>query len=310
MQIKVDKISHLFDRKQPSEFLALNKASCVIEQGEFVTIIGQTGSGKTTFIEHFNALLKPTEGQIFLSTTAIVEKDRNKKKYEISDNKKMRKGEIVKQEFILTSKGKKVKHSKKIRSNIGVVFQFAEYQLFEETIEKDICFGPISMGVSKQEAKIRASKYLNVVGLEKSYLSKSPFSLSGGQKRRVALAGILAIEPDVLIFDEPTAGLDPQGEIEMYKLFSGLHKSGKTIIIVTHNLDHVLKHSDRTIMFDKGKIVYDGKTIELMYNKRKLAKHNMDLPKLSSLVLELESKGLKIGKVNTIDQLTKKVKGS
>ena len=308
MQIKVENISHIFDRKQPSEFLALNKASCSIEQGEFVTIIGQTGSGKTTFIEHFNALLKPTDGKILLSSSELVKEDRKKKRYENSETKKLIKGQKVKQEFTITSKGKKTKYTKKIRSNIGIVFQFAEYQLFEDTIEKDIRFGPISMGVPKPEAIIRAKKYLKVVGLDSSYLAKSPFSLSGGQKRRVALAGILAIEPDVLIFDEPTAGLDPQGEIEMYELFTRLHKSGKTIIIVTHNLDHVLEYSDRTIMFDEGKIVSDGPTLDLMYDKKKLHAHNMELPKLSSLVLELESKGLKIGKVNTIKELAKNLK--
>ena len=277
MQIKTKNLSHIFDKGSYSEFKAVDNVTCTIKQGEFISIIGQTGSGKTTFIEHLNALLLPTSGEVIIDGRVI---------------KKTR---------------RKLKKIKEQRKKVGIVFQFAEYQLFEETIEKDICFGPISMGVSKEEAKKLAKKYIKLVGLDESYLKVSPFSLSGGQKRRVALAGILAMEPKVLILDEPTAGLDPQGEVAMYKIFTKLHKQGTGIVVVTHNLDHALEYSNRTIVFKEGAIVADGKTREIMYDKKMLTDNELEEPKLATLVHELESKGKKIGKVKTIKQLVKKL---
>ena len=277
MQIKTKNLSHVFDKGAYSEFKAVDNVTCTIKQGEFISIIGQTGSGKTTFIEHLNALLLPTDGEVIID------------------------GRVIK------NTKRKLKKIKEQRKKVGIVFQFAEYQLFEETIEKDICFGPISMGVSKEEAKKLAKKYIKLVGLDESYLKVSPFSLSGGQKRRVALAGILAMEPKVLILDEPTAGLDPHGEVAMYKIFTKLHKQGTGIVVVTHNLDHALEYSTRTIMFKEGRIVADGKTKEILYDNKLLTENELEEPKLVTLVHELESKGKKIGKVKTIKQLVKKL---
>ena len=277
MQIKTKNLSHVFDKGSYAEFKAVDDVTCTIEEGEFISIIGQTGSGKTTFIEHLNALLLPTDGEVIIDGRVI---------------KKTR---------------RKLRKIKEQRKKVGIVFQFAEYQLFEETIEKDICFGPISMGVSKENAKKLAKKYIKLVGLDESYLKVSPFSLSGGQKRRVALAGILAMEPKILILDEPTAGLDPQGEVAMYKIFTKLHKQGTGIVVVTHNLDHALEYSNRTIVFKEGAIVADGKTKEIMYDKKLLTENELEEPKLATLVHELESKGKKIGKVKTIKQLVKKL---
>ena len=277
MQIKTKNLSHTFSKGQITEFKALKGVTASFDKNEFITIIGQTGSGKTTFIEHLNALLRPTEGEVIIA------------------------------DKVITNSKKKIKELKALRKQVGIVFQFAEYQLFEETIEKDIVFGPITMGVPKDKAKKDAAKYLQMVGLDKKYLQRSPFALSGGQKRRVALAGILAMEPDFLIFDEPTAGLDPEGEIEMYKIFTDLHKAGKTIMIVTHNLDHVLEYSERTLIFNDGQLVQDGKTIDLMYDKKLLLKNKLEPPKLAQLVWEVEAKGKKIGKVKSIKDFVSKL---
>lgn len=277
MQIKANNITHIFDKGMSTEHIAVKNASAVFNPGEFVTIIGKTGSGKTTFIEHLNALIRPTEGEIIIG------------------------------DKVITNSKKKIKDIKALRKQVGIVFQFAEYQLFEETILKDIIFGPVTMGVPKDEAIKAAEKYIELVGLDKSYLERSPFALSGGQKRRVALAGILAMEPDYLIFDEPTAGLDPVGEVEMYKIFNRLHNEGKTIIIVTHNLDHVLEHSDRTLMFNDSKLVIDTNSLDLMYDKKFLEANELEEPKLAQLVWDLEAKGKKIGKVRTIAELVEKL---
>ncbi len=277
MQIKTNNLTYIFDKGMYSEFKAIDNVSCELRDGEFIAILGPTGSGKTTFIEHLNALLIPTEGEVVID------------------------GRIIK------NTKRKLKKIKEQRKKVGIVFQFAEYQLFEETIEKDICFGPISMGVPKEEAKVLAKKYIKLVGLDESYLKISPFSLSGGQKRRVALAGILAMEPEILILDEPTAGLDPEGEVAMYEIFKKLHREGTGVVVVTHNLDHALEHTERTIIFNEGKIVEDGKTMDILYNKKMLEENELEVPKLVSLVAELESKGKKIGKINTISQLINRI---
>ncbi|WP_338822907.1 energy-coupling factor transporter ATPase [Mycoplasmopsis felifaucium] len=292
MQIEVKDLSYVFlkNTKQPNK--ALSNISCTIKQGEFIGIIGQTGSGKTTFIEHLNGLLIPDEG--FVEWTF---------KNEVYD-KKLKQNKIVDEKIISKkSRYKKLKRIKDIRQKVGVVFQFAEYQLFEETIQADIAFGPRSFGVPKKEAFAKASKYLNLVGLDESYLRKSPFELSGGQKRRVALAGILAMEPDVLIADEPTAGLDPVGVVEILDIFKKLHESGKTVIIVTHDLDNVLEYTNRTLMFKDGQIVKDGNTYEVLKDVEFLRKNYMEPPKLLSFVNKLEQKGIRVPKVTSIDEL-------
>ncbi len=289
MQIKTNNLSHTFDKNQPQEFRALKNVNSKIEQGMSISIIGHTGSGKTTYIEHLNALLLPTEGSVDISY-----KKRDKKTNKF----------IVVEKKVKNTK-RKIKGIKEIRKNIGVVFQFAEYQLFEENIEKDIMFGPITMGVEKSKAKKLASKYLKLVGLPTEYLLKSPFALSGGQKRRVALAGILAMEPDVLVFDEPTAGLDPQGAQEILDIFDKLHKEGKTIIIVTHDLDNALARTDYTMMFSKGELVKFGDSYEILKDTKFLLKNNLEPPKILAFASNLEKKGIKLPKIKNIDDLVK-----
>ncbi len=293
MQIKTNKLTHIFDKGQPQEFTALKNVTSTIEQGMSISIIGHTGSGKTTYIEHLNALILPTSGNINL-------------KFKVPNtDKKNSEHEFVTVERNIKASKRKIKKIKQIRKRIGIVFQFAEYQLFEETIEKDIMFGPITMGSTKEEAKELASKYLELVGLGKEYLQKSPFSLSGGQKRRVALAGILAMEPDTLVFDEPTAGLDPQGSQEILDIFDRLHENGKTIIIVTHNLDDALARTDYTMMFSRGEMIKFDDSYNVLKNTEFLIKNHLEPPKLLALVNKLEKKGIKLPKVKTIDELAK-----
>ena len=357
MQIKTNKITHIFDKGQVTEHVAIKDVSATLTEGEFVTIIGSTGSGKTTYIEHLNALLKPVEGDVTFEDFEYMPKNKfdrkiqskksrvHKKKQNIetlqkddsTDNsKKIAANEeaikkltqeakeleskrdefvkennvtVIKSDVVIKNTRKKIKLAKELRSKVGVVFQFAEYQLFEETIMKDIIFGPITMGQDRDKAVENAKKYIEMVGLSQDYLSKSPFALSGGQKRRVALAGILAMEPDFLIFDEPTAGLDPHGEVEMYKIFTELHSHGKTIIIVTHNLNHVLEYSNRTLIFNKASLVADGNSVDLMYDKDLLVKYDLEPPKIADFVWKLQDRGIDVGKVRDIKELASKIGG-
>ncbi|WP_029512472.1 energy-coupling factor transporter ATPase [Mycoplasmopsis iners] len=307
MQIDVKNIEYVFLKKTPIAHKALKNVSVSISQGEYIGIIGQTGSGKTTFIEHLNGLLIPSSGEIkwqFIDQRKVKVKEQYYDKKHNLKTKKTKAVEEYLETFILRNTWrKKVKKAKAIRKHIGIIFQFAEYQLFEETIEKDIAFGPRSFGISKQEAKERAKKYLNLVGMDESYLKKSPFELSGGQKRRVALAGILAMEPDVLIADEPTAGLDPAGVKEILNIFNELHKMGKTIVIVTHDLDNVLEVTERTLIFKDGEIIKDGPTYEVLKDTAFLEANEMQPPKLLAFVSKLEARGIEVPKVRTIDEL-------
>ena len=277
MKIVIKDISQEFVSGINDKFKAIDSISAEINQGEFIGVIGHTGSGKTTFIEHLNALLIPTHGELVI------------------DDK------VIKKSW------RKIKNIKDIRKRIGIVFQFAEYQLFEETIEKDIIFGPITMGISKEEAKEIAKEIIVEVGLPIEYLSKSPFQLSGGQKRRVALAGIMAMKPDFLVFDEPTAGLDPAGAHDILQLFKKMHENGKTIIIVTHDLDNVLEYTDRTLMLCEGKLVKDGPTIDVLEDTDFLIEKLLEPPKLLSFANELRKMGVPIGKVKTIDDLAEQI---
>lgn len=301
MQIKVKDLEHIFSRRTPMEFKALNGVNATINQGEYIGIIGQTGSGKTTFIEHLNALILPWNGSI----EWIFENEKV--------NKKTKEKEKFIDSYIVKARQKRVKKAKDIRKRVGIVFQFAEYQLFESTIKDDIAFGPRSFGVPKAEAYEKAKKYLELVGLDESYLNKSPFGLSGGQKRRVALAGILAMEPDILIADEPTAGLDPVGVREVLEIFNKLHQQGKTVIIVTHDLDNVLEVTKRVLILKDGKVVKDGDTYEVLRNTKFLKENNMEPPKLLEFVSKLEERGINVPKVTSIDELAaflnKRMKG-
>ena len=214
MQIKFESVNHVYNANTPMEQRALYDINFEIKEGQFLSVVGHTGSGKSTLIQHMNGLLKPSSGSITIGEKVIKSDEKNK-------------------------------GLKEVRQHVGLVFQFPEYQLFEETVEKDIMFGPMNYGVSEDEAHQRARDVIQMVGLNESILEHSPFNLSGGQMRRVAIAGILAMNPDVLVLDEPTAGLDPQGQYEMMEMFNTLHKQyGKTIVLVTHDMTLVSEYAE------------------------------------------------------------------
>ncbi|AKF41448.1 cobalt transporter ATP-binding subunit [Mycoplasmopsis canis UF31] len=280
MQIKINNLKHVFNKNSPWEFLALDGINLNIKDGEYIGVIGATGSGKTTLIEHFNGLLRATNGNIEWDF--------------IKDN--------IQQKFIYGETKSKFK-IKDLRKKIGIVFQFAEYQLFKNTIKEDIAFGPIAFGIPKDEAYKIARECLLEVGLSEDYLERSPFELSGGQKRRVAIAGILAMNPDFMVFDEPTAGLDPVGVKDILDILTNLHKSGKTIINVTHDLDHVLERAERVIMLKKGKIVADNNAYDVLSDIHFLRENHLQPPQLLDFVLELREKGINVPKVRNIEEL-------
>ncbi|MDD8049258.1 MAG: energy-coupling factor transporter ATPase [Thomasclavelia sp.] len=273
MSINFEEVSHIYGLKTPFEYKALTDVSLKIDDGTFTAIIGQTGSGKSTLIQHINALLLPTSGTVKID------------------------------EFVITA-NKKHDKLKPLRKKAGLVFQFPEYQLFEETIEKDIIFGPINFGVEEKEAKNIAHKMLKLVGLDEEYLTKSPFDLSGGQKRRVAIAGILAMEPDILILDEPTAGLDPQGAKEMMDLFKKINETGVTIILVTHDMNHVLKYCDEVVVMHKGKLERKDKVDNVFKDEEYLNQLGIDLPQITSFILTLNQNGYHLDpSIKTTDEL-------
>ncbi len=224
MSICFEKLSHTYSQDTPFAYAALKDVSLNLDEGKVTAIIGATGSGKSTLVQHLNALLLPTEGKLSLL------------------------GRVI-------QAGEKPKKLKSLRKEVGLVFQFPEYQLFEETILKDVIFGPKNFGVSDEEATTRAKDALRLVKIPENYLERSPLDCSGGQKRRVAIAGILAMNPSILVLDEPTAGLDPQGAQEMMSLFKQLnHEYNKTILIVTHDMEHVLTYCDDVVVMKEGKV--------------------------------------------------------
>ena len=224
MPISFEHVSYIYSRNTPYEYAALKDVNLTITEGKITAIIGMTGSGKSTLVQHLNALLLPEEGKIEILDRTI-------------------------------TAGTKPKQLKSLRKNVGLVFQFPEYQLFEETVLKDTAFGPKNFGVSEAEAVLKAKQALQQVGIPESYYEKSPLELSGGQKRRVAIAGILAMDPSVLVLDEPTAGLDPSGTASMMKLFSRLNKEmNKTVLIVTHDMEQVFQYCDEVVVVEDGSI--------------------------------------------------------
>lgn len=278
MSVKFEQVSHTYSNNTPFSYMALKEINLDIPKGSFTAIIGHTGSGKSTLIQHINALLLPTQGKV-----------------QVND-------------FIIeaTNVPKGLKQLKKMA---GLVFQFPEYQLFEDTIEKDIIFGPKNFGIDEQQAKEAARKVIKAVGLDESYLQKSPFDLSGGQKRRVAIAGILVMDPDVLVLDEPTAGLDPQGAKEMMDLFKTLNNQGKTVVIVTHDMNHVLNYCDFAVVMNKGEIVNKGTVDEIFKDASYLENLSIDLPVITHFIYELNQQGFHIDpSIKGIEQLVQAIK--
>jgi energy-coupling factor transport system ATP-binding protein len=285
MAIKFEKVSYEYYGADGTPFKALENIDLEIsDQGEFISLIGETGSGKSTLVQHMNALIKPTSGDV---TIYGIKVDNEYKK-----------------------KRKKIKLNP-LRKKVGLVFQFPEYQLFEETVEKDIAFGPKNFGLDEQQALIKAREALKLVGLKEDYLKRSPFNLSGGEKKRVSIAGILAMEPDILVLDEPTSGLDPKGRDDLLELFLSLRKRyNKTIIIITHDMNIVYQYASRVLVMNDGKLVFDGKPIDL-FTMEHIDKWNLDKPEIISITDEIKSKfGFDIKEYpKTIEELFSVIKG-
>ena len=263
MSIKVENLTHIYMPKSPFEKVALDNINFEIEDGDFVALIGHTGSGKSTLIQHLNGLLKATSGNIIVDNI-----DLNDKKTKLSN----------------------------IRKKVGLVFQYPEYQLFEETIEKDIEYGPRNLGLEQEEITTRVKRAMEMVGLDyEKYKDLSPFELSGGQKRRVAIAGVIAMEPKVLILDEPTAGLDPHGRDEILAQIKKLHEQYKmTVILVSHSMEDVAKIANRVIVMNKGKIALDGTVAEVFKEIDTLENIGLAVPQVTYLIKALRDKGFDI----------------
>ena len=279
MPIEFRELSYVYSKDMPYAYKALKEINLEIEEGKINAIIGETGSGKSTLVQHLNALLLPSEGELEIAG------------YTIRANEK-------------------TKGLKYLRKKVGLVFQFSEYQLFEETILKDVSFGPKNFGVSEEEAIIKAKEALKLVGIDESMYEKSPLDLSGGQKRRVAIAGILAMEPEIIVLDEPTAGLDPKGSKEMIGLFRKLNKEmHKTIILVTHDNEVVYNYADNVILLSHGEIVLNNDAREFFDDKELLDRLHILKPQIVELKELLNAKGYKIGnEVRDIKALAKAIK--
>ena len=277
MSIKIENLTHVYMPKSPFEKKALDNVNLLIEDGEFLALIGHTGSGKSTLIQHLNGLLEPTSGRILVDDIDITNKEAK-----------------------LTE----------IRKKIGLVFQYPEYQLFEETIEKDIAFGPNNLGLSSEEVSRRVKKSMEMVGLDyETYKDVSPFDLSGGQKRRVAIAGVIAMEPKVLILDEPTAGLDPKGRDDILEQIKLLHEKYKmTIVLVSHSMEDVGKLAQRIVVMNKGKVELLGKPSEVFKEVETLEKIGLAVPQVTYLMRVLRERGFNVSdEIFTVEKGTEAI---
>lgn len=260
MDITFKNVSYTYQSNTPFAHKAIDDLSLHVSSGSFVAVIGHTGSGKSTLIQHLNGLVKPTEGEVTIG------------------------------DFHLTPE-EKPKNMKELRSRVGVVFQYPEHQLFEETVEKDIAFGPENFGVSQSEINRRIQQIVPAVGLTEELLARSPFELSGGQMRRVAIAGVLAVRPDVLVLDEPTAGLDPRGQKEMMEMFYQLHKEQElTTLLVTHSMEDAVKYADHVIILNNGTKYMEGKPEEVFTQKEALNRVQLDVPEMVRFLNEFQEK--------------------
>jgi len=273
MGIKVENIFYTYMKKASNVTLALDDVSLNIEEGDFVAIVGETGSGKSTLVQCLNALIIPDKGQV-----------------QVND-------------YVINYRNRKSKKLRGLRRQVGLVFQFPEYQLFEETVEKDVAFGVKNFGEKADDALASAHRALRSVGLDESYYKRPPFELSGGEKRKVAIAGILAINPDVIIFDEPTVGFDPASAKELMRAIVELHRLGKTIIVISHDMDLVNEYAKKVFMLEKGKLIFEGTPAELFSNYEQY--ECLDIPSVIKLALLLKEKGMDIdiSTIRSIDDL-------
>ena len=260
MQITFQQVEYRYSFNTPFEKLALQDINLSIPTGQFLAVIGHTGSGKSTLLQHLNGLLKPTEGLVQVGDHKIKAKE-------------------------------KAKNLKPVRQKVGIVFQFPEHQLFEETVLKDICYGPMNFGVSEEEAIQRAKELIIKVGLSEDVLQKSPFDLSGGQMRRVAIAGVLAMNPEVIVLDEPTAGLDPRGQKEIMDMFYALHKEkGLTTILVTHSMEDAAHYAEEIVIMQKGRLKRKGTPAEIFSETDELFEMGLDVPDVVRFQYQFEQK--------------------
>ena len=278
MPVNFSNVFYTYNPKTPLESAALNGVDLQIEDGSFTAIVGRTGSGKSTMVQMINALLSPSAGEVTVN------------------------------EFVNSSDKKKcTKKLYKVRRQVGLVFQFPEYQLFAETVEKDVAFAPKNFGLKDAEALEEAHKALRQVGLDESFDKRSPFELSGGEKRRVAIAGILAFHPSILVVDEPTAGLDPRGAMEMMELFEEVHKAGATIILVTHDMNIVLRYAQKVFVVEEGKIVRATDPRSLFFED--IEKYSLERPPLYSFVDNISKRGFQLdaSKIQDVETLAAEI---
>ncbi len=277
MPIVFKNVSYIYSPKTPFEYEAIKNINLTIEDGSFTALVGHTGSGKSTLVQHINALLLPSSGEVLVD------------------------------EFVIQPH-KRIKNLKGLRQRAGLVFQFPEYQLFEETVEKDVAFGPKNFGVTAEEAMKKAHVSLREVGLDESYWQRSPFELSGGERRRVAIAGIIAAEPRVLVLDEPTAGLDPRGAHEMMTLFKKIHDKGTTVVLVTHDMNIVLRYATHVVVMKDGAIVRESDPISLFASDT--SEFALEIPLLYQFAKKLQDRGMAIDltHIRSIEDLVSQIK--
>lgn len=260
MQVKLEHVSHTYQPGSPFQSTAIKDVSMTIREGEFLALIGHTGSGKSTLAQHINGLLKPTEGRVLLDGQDIHEKGFNKKA---------------------------------VHQKVGLVFQYPEHQLFEETVAKDVAFGPKNLGLNEAEIQERVREALGKVGLNPEEMQgRSPFELSGGQMRRVAMAGVLAMRPEILVLDEPAAGLDPQSREDMLQLISQLHQQGTTVVMISHAMDDVARFATRAVVMAEGAVAMEGTPEEIFTHAEALEKMGLDVPSVCKLGMRLREMGI------------------
>lgn len=267
MNIEVNALTSIYHHKTPFEHVALNELTTTFEPGKYYAVIGRTGSGKSTLIQHLNGLNLPTRGNVQVGDLMLQKKTKQK---------------VIHQ----------------VKKHVGMVFQFPEHQLFDETILKDVMFGPLNMGLTAEAARERAEKYLSLLGVPLDQIDRSPFDLSGGQMRKIAIAGILAMEPEVLIVDEPTAGLDPKSHIETMKLFKQIQEEYNiTIILVTHDMNDVFEYTDEVKLLGSGKLIKEGKTLDILTDEELLTNHYLEVPDIVRLTHDVRKKGVELSRM-------------